>query len=342
MAEHRDSPEIEPELAGEARTTASRRFARMVESPAARRVALPRLLLAVGLLLGLLVLGFVGGSRLVNSVMAWVASRPEHQLPFSKIELVPSPDPWVFGGRLRILEQVRDEAKHGEVLSLLELDLKSLEKDFRRCPLVKDVILVDRSQYGRLIVHLVYRKPVAVVVLDSKKDNGNTYVIDEEAVPLPPRDVDWTDTGPRFQVRGNPDPLIEIRGVKSSTEPEFGVPWKRSDGERDPMILGAALLAEFLQGRQKPNPSRPNAPSFARIYLLDEPINWFLLCDSRQNWVQWGKAPGEEKPGELSAEDRWKMLLDSVDRDGPLNAKYPNFLQFTRSGLEKGTFRNRK
>jgi hypothetical protein len=337
VTEHRESPEIEPTGAPEAPSGSgsTRRFARLIESPATRRVALPRLVLALGLSL---LVGF-GVWKLARSVAGWVASLPDQQLSFSDIELVPEPDPWVIDGRSRILEQVRVEANHRGKLPLLELDLKALEKDFRRCPWVKDVVRVRRD-HGRLAVHLVYRKPVAIVVLHVIEGEPDyAYPIDEEGVRLPEKEIDWTSTIPPFRVRGISDPLIEIRGIASSTPPRPGARWKKPDpsgspDDSDPMVLGAARLARFLQEQRRSTPLGRVAPRFATIWLPDEPVETVFLTDAERNRVKWGKTPGLEKPGELSSEARWKMLLDWIDRHGPLDSKAPSFLQFTRSEAE--------
>ncbi len=332
MTEHRESLEIGPEEAERPLPTSSRRFARLMDSPAARRVALPRLIAAVALSVGMVWLAASG----VRSFLGWVGSGSEHQLPFSKIDLVPPPEPWIVGGRARILEQVRSEAKLPEMLSLLGVDLKSLRNDFRRCPWVKDVTRVERS-YQSLTVRLVYRKPVAVVVLE--KPGENAYVIDEEGVPLPPIDIDWKSKAPRFQVRGIADPLIEIRGVASSTVPRFGVPWKIQNesgslDDRDPKVLGAARLAEFLQRQPKTTMTGRKAPEFTAIWVSGEPTTSLTLRDVEDNWVDWGEPPGSEKPGDPSAEARWTMLLEWVDRHGSIEAKSPDYLRFNRAGAE--------
>src|SRR6185312_6330047 len=61
VTEHRDSPGIEPEEEETVRSKSRRRFARLVESPGSRRVALPRLILAVGGLFGCLALLIFAG-----------------------------------------------------------------------------------------------------------------------------------------------------------------------------------------------------------------------------------------------------------------------------------------
>lgn len=333
--EHRDSPEIEPEPASKLRSTSARRFSRLVESAGPRRVAMPRLLVAGALTLLLTVLGAVGVVMLLRSAAIWVDQRPEHRIPFSQIELVPMPDPWIKGGALLILEEVRKEANRGESVPLLDLDLQELRNDFSRCPWVKKVLKIDRSRFGKLIVHLEYRKPVAVVPF--KKFAPGAFVLDDEAVVLPARDIDWTiDNGP-YLVRGMTWPLIKIQDVaEDSPTPKVGLPWKRTveDGnleDRDPMVLRAAIIARFLQDRRLSLSSPREAPNFVSIHLPQGPDKPFFLVDDHENLILWGKAPGDEKPGEPSPEARWAMLLAWIKAHGPLEAKSPHYLKFTNT-----------
>jgi hypothetical protein len=251
---------------------------------------------------------------------------------------VPPPDPWVKGGAALILANVR-KGKVGETVSLLDLNLKDLEKDFSLCPWVKKVLRIDRSNYGRLIVHLAYRKPVAVVPF--KKFEPRAFVLDDEAVVLPYRDIDWTMGTDPYEVRGISCPLITIQGVPdSSPAPTFGLPWKRKIemkvgevvDERDPFVLKAAIIARFLQDRKLSLKSPDEAPDFVSIRLPDGPDDPFVLYDRGDNLVCWGKAPGDEKPGEPFAEARWDMLLEWVRTHGPLIAQWPNCLYFSSSG----------
>jgi hypothetical protein len=335
VANHRDSPGIDPDEPEVDRSTPHRRFARLVQSSAARRVALPRLILAGGIAVGFVFLVAFAGSKILGSIRDWVASRPDQQLAFSDIELIPEPPPWLIGGRSTILAQVRDEAKLGGSLPLLNLDLDALRKDFRRSPWVKDVSLV-RLDHGRLAVHLAYRKPVAAILL------GNVgYVVDDEAVLLQDTDIAWKLKKPRFQILGNPEPLIEIQNVQSSAPPKVGLRWKGMGAEdtfdaadADPMVLGAARLAAFLQGRAEADPPSFKLLNFESIYLPEEPVNTFFLVDVGKNVVGWGDAPGDHKPTEPSAMERWEMLLARVRRHGPLNAKYPNYIRLGRAGAE--------
>ena len=329
--DRRDFPNLEPSGTDEPATNPGRRFARLVESPAARKVARPRLLVA-----GLLIITFValiglGVTRSLRSAGGWVEQRPEYQLQVGRIELDPPPDRWIKGGADLILEG----AKLGETISLLGLDLKGLEQDFRRSPWVKDVLRVDRSNYGRLIVTLVYRKPVAIL------EYGPTnypYVLDEEAVVLGDRDIEWASWKDPYRPLGMEAQLIKIKRISDPlVGPKVGLPIKRKgEGDSldlpDPLVQGGARLARFLLDRDQSSGTGSPTVGFKSIYLpVELDLSYFLL-DLDDNWISWGRAPGDERPGKPSTAARWTMLTDWLKRHGPLAAKAPNYLYFETTG----------
>ena len=330
MILHRDSPDDDdPEGPDASRPRSPRRFAKMIESTASRRISRPKITLAVLVLSGVVAVGFAA-TRASRSIAWFVSMQPSQQIAFKEIELVPPPEPWVKGGRLKILEEVRSEAKYPDQLSLLDLDLIQLRKDFQRYPWVEEVSWVERS-YKKLSVHLAYRKPRAIVL--SSRSGVWSTVIDEEAVPLPPEGIDFQERDPKFWPRGLAFPLIEIRTVDYTVPPKVGVPWKRPGPvdaieQVDPEILGAARLATFLQMKRESASKGPPAPDFPVIRLPEHPGGSYILEDSGLNRVFWGKAPGDERPGESTSEERWKMLLDYLTKHGRIVAKAPDRVEF--------------
>ncbi len=345
MIEPRDTPRIDPEGVGQVQPNPSRRFARLVEASAARRLSPRRLAWAAGgvaLLFGLV--GF-GGSRAVDALARWVAARPEHQLAFSEITLVPEPPPWIRSRAAGLLEMVRAEAGHGDRLPVLGLELDAFGVDFKRCPWVAGVSKIERG-YHRLIVHLEYRKPVAVAEYDK---GGLAVVIDRDGVILPAedKDIDWAEKGPRYRPRGLATPLIEIRNVNRPAAPRPGFPWKRIDAAddldgRDHQVLCAAQLAEFLQDAPAKTPGGHPAPAFVQIWRWPDPRgDVFWLYDARCNPVLWGRATAARIPGEPDTAGRWAMLGEWVDRNGPLACRRGEFLELTPSGAERRVFATR-
>lgn len=325
--EHRDSPEAEPEPTGELREEMGRRFTRLVAPHGPRRVALPRLIVAGGSVFALSTLMLMGGSWLVRSIASWVAERPEHQIRFSEIELEPAPDLWIKDGKSLILAQVRESAKLGETINLLDLDLKALKDDFRRCPWVKDVLGIDRTHHGRLIVRLAYRKPAAII---EPERPSRPFVLDDEAVVLDSVEIDWAKGRESYQPRGIGSPLLKLRQIPpSAPRPRVGLPWKRLEKDlevADEMVRRGAKLARFVQDRLPiARPSRARL-DLASIYLPVVPEDPYFLVDSDNNLICWGTTPGDEKPDDTPPEARWRGFLDWLEVHGQLVAHHPNYL----------------
>ena len=336
MKGHRDSPEIEPDEADDGPMNPSRRFARLVRSPAARKIAMPRLIAAGGVALLIVWLLWMLGARFIHSTIDWVNHLPDQKIAFARIELRPEPPSFIKSGTAGILEEVRIREKYDREVSLLDLDLDVLRNGFKHCPWVREVGPIVRS-HGHLEVHLAFRTPVAAVEIDH--DARKAQVFDEETVPLPHVDIDWISEKHPFRVQGIPDPLIEFLRAKPRSDPKVGVPWVKpintaSPDHDDLMFLAGARLAAFIQARPKTTPLGRKAPTFVSIWLPDEPNGSFWLMDAEDNVVQWGKAPGEEKPGDSTGDDRWKMLLDWVDHHEPLRAISPDCLRFNKTEAE--------
>jgi len=335
VTEHRETYRVGPDEAGEGPPSPSRRFARLVESPGSRRASPRRLARAVAAsVVGLAVVGF-GGARLLRSLTGWVGNLPEYQLMFSRIELIPEPPPYIRGGTAGFLGRVRDEARRGETLPLLADNLASLKLDFLHSPWVRGVTKVERSP-GRLAVHLAYRKPVAV----AESEKGRAAVIDEEGVILPmeDRDIDWVNKkGPDFRVRGIDGPLIEIHDVSQPAGTLAGLRWKRTDGELDLQVQGAARLAAFLVSRGPRTAGGRAVPRFVGIFPDAETLR-FHLVDAENHIVFWGEAPGAEAHNMPTSDARWSMLTAWIDEHGSLALKPGQYLAFDHSGARVGQF----
>jgi hypothetical protein len=329
---HRDSP-IKPESSEDEGIETPRSFRALVESATNRRLASRRVALWIVVGFSIVVLSGYALFAITRKLRDYVASRPDQQLPWSKVELVPEPF-WILGGKKVILDQARSAWAGGETLSLLDITLKELENPFKLSHWVKKVTRIERTP-GALKVYLELRKPVAVVVLPHLVENA--YPIDSEGFVLLSSEIDWIP-GKSLQVRGLEEPLIQIWHVKSRSSHEFWDRWKSLDkegkAEPDPMVYWAAKLAEFLQGQSKITPLGQPAPRIVKILLpVDRTLSAFLQ-DEDENLILWGHPLTEDEPGEPSPEARWKMLLESIDREGYVPAKWPKYHRFTRDGVE--------
>jgi hypothetical protein len=306
--EHREPLRIAPvdrrlDAAAESpREFGSSRVYRLGLIGVARRVDPRRLALftATGLAM-LLALGYLASLGKVAAV-AWLHRQPYYQLPFDKIRLEPSPPPWYRGGSDAFIEAVRRSARRAQPIGRLDLAPDELAAMFKNHPWVEGV----RVSYppDGIVAHLRYRRPVAYVQISQ----GDQLIVDEKGTILPPADVDETMFAPLRLTR------ITAKSLKPPTDPTPGVSWKsRTEANDvaldDPRIHAAAKLAGFLrdQGESQTGVKLP-ALRIGEIIVTDfEHRGIFLLNDEGQT-IWWRQAPGEERPGEPKASEKWVML----------------------------------
>jgi hypothetical protein len=324
--EHRESPRIGrvDDRAGDAVTgpAPSRRFARLVASPAVRRLAVNRVGLAVVASIAILGLVVAAGTLARRSASEFLQRQPEYQLAFKEIALEPPPPAWYRGGTEGFLKRVREEAREEESFSVLGVDLARLDRAFRLYAWVEKVEQVTRSYPNRVVVRLAYREPVAV----AHSGDQAAVVVDRDGVILPRGEIEWEAAGP----------LILIAGLPPPVDPRPGRFWKSGDAAKgtvqaDERVLAAARLAAFLKSKQaRPESSIPALRFMALHPEVKRQI--FVECASMM-MILWGDAPGEEPPGQLTAEARWTMLRDWVKENPARVVEHPSYLHFTKTGV---------
>src|SRR5262249_6069992 len=117
---------------------------------------------------------------------------------------------------------------------------------------------------------------------------------------------------------------IKGAGIAPPQESEPGLEWKPRPGLTDlapgnGRIKSAAKLAGFLRVKLRSlNHTTSPALNFLYINPMDDEMDdvterdrgLFLWNDDEQIYVLWGDAPGEEKSGELTAEEKWAKIRD--------------------------------
>ena len=309
----------------------SPRFARLVQSPVARRLSPRRLVfgVAVG---GLLVWGLIeAGTRATVGLTGWVGALPEHQIPFEQIELDPPPPLYIRQGAAGILASVRAEAKYPESISTLDTDLEALRVALTRNPWIEGADSI-RTSYQHLRARVIYRRAVAVVVPIGEE---RRVVVDRHGVELPssPSQFDWAEQRPRYKPAGTTTPLIEIRGVNREQPDRIGLEWVSTRPEVDAgRVVQAARLAGFLADRIAAEVAggKP-ALDLAAIYFYHREEVGFFVLDSRQNWIYWKSAPGTEGIEEPKAAEKWAQLSRFVAARpaGELKLNPDEFLWFS-------------
>jgi hypothetical protein len=239
--------------------------------PAARRWWRPANLVLVATA----ILVAVGWQR-VRGALPDLTQRPEFLIPLERIE-VTQPPKWVPTDLVR---QVVDAAHLSRDLSVLDpRTLPEVAAAFEVHPWVDHVDrVVARSPPG-LRVDLAYRIPVAMI-----RVQGGVYPVDREGTLLPPDDFSLKDA--------EGFPLVS--GVKSMPHGPAGTPWG------DEVVLEAARLAETLTPIWKRLGLERIASPRAQSPDLGLPETAWLV-QSNGSWIVWGRAPGGDHPGELSA-----------------------------------------
>ena len=320
----------------------SPRFARLVRSPVARRLSPKRLVLGTVCGVGLIWGGSLVGLKCANHLAYWVGTQPEHQIAFDAIKLVPPTPPYITSNAIGILDAVRQSSKYDSSVSVLNTDLEALRVDLSKNPWIEKAGPV-RASYRSLTVEVVYRKPLAVVIVDPAKNEA--MVIDRHAVELPieNKQFELVESKQQYQIVGDTKCLIQIRGVGSALPNRKGMTWKSADPTiDDKRILEAVDLVQFLYDRtnSKTQQGRP-MPDFRVIHFtrqtvrnnqgLIEEVQGFFLVDADERFVFWNSAPHRETKNEPTASEKWTMLAQFIDKNGPLALKLQNseYLKFT-------------
>ncbi|SIO02535.1 POTRA domain-containing protein, FtsQ-type [Singulisphaera sp. GP187] len=304
--EHREPPRIatadEPADETDRDPARGRRFARFVTPPSVRRLSRPRIVLAILATAGLLYAFSLAGLHGLRSLRTFVHKQDEYQLAFSAIVLEPPPPGWYRGGSKPFLERVLKESGLPERFSLLDLDTEKLKLAFQRDGWVRKAV-VTRHNPNRVVVHLDYREPVALVSVEHSK----TELIDQDAVILNKDDVILNVAATVQLERVNQPPPF-----KRNT----GESWKKASGPNrdlpvvDEGVLAGAKLASFLRSMQRDHLIK-RGPNLFQAVVVD--LESRLWVQSGANLlVLWGMPPNEERPGELSYSEKWQVLSDWI------------------------------
>lgn len=280
---------------------------------------------AVMLALSLTAVVFYAGRQALDAAVQWLQDQPRYQLPFGDVRL-PEPPPESFkGGTPAFLERVRRNAKEPEVVALLKLDPVRLRNAFKSFPWVAEVGAIERPP-GELIVHLKYRRPVAKVNVAG----AGQFVLDREGCLLPLEDVDVERVGRLIWIVGRD--LTAPRGDRAGTIWKTAAVDSPAEEAIDRGVVQAAGLAGFFL-----DPTREaEAPADARVYAVtvaESRGNPTLFVETeRKVQILWGRGPGDEEPGELTAEEKWEFLLRQARR-GLEQKDSRDLWVFNRSGM---------
>jgi hypothetical protein len=275
--------------------------------------------------MALATLGLILVSLMATVSAHWLYQQPAYQIRFEDIELDPPCPAWIKPGRKGLLKHVRAEAGRPPVLALPEIDLKALRDDFQRTsPWIRSVPRLVKRGPNRLIVTAEFREPVAACSWPGRIP----LILDRDGVVLPEDELDHAACG--F--------LIELQDLapEGATAAQFTALSgrvlriaPRQDVEPEPRpAQAAARLAGYLRGRSLDDAARKPSCTVDALYLTKD---GFFARTPEKAMIYWKDAPGDEVPGEASADEKWTMLRQWVDRGNDLkDVVWPRYLAFER------------
>ncbi len=276
---------------------------RALLSEALGQVVRPRRLRWVYVLL--ILLGIGGGTTYVwRRYASHILLDSSYTLTAERIDIT-RPPPWIH---IDIKQKaVLDGSLVG--LNLLEPDLAVRVADaFAMHPWVAKVNSTQK-RYGRVLVDLVYRRPVAMVRVSDEAGPG-LFPVDAHGVLLPPEDFAHEQARTEF---------LQIQLPNSEAWPagSAGFPWG------DLRVHGAAAIAATLLDAWKDL-------GLAHIVVVDQPdpkgarmAPTYRLPTRRGTTVLWGHAPGHEAAGEPTSRKKLARLLQHFGPRAQLDPRPP-------------------
>jgi hypothetical protein len=255
-----------------------------------------------------------------------LATRPEYRLETTKIRVVPAPERPVPAD---LLEQIRSQNKLPRELSLLDPKLcQTLADAFAAHPWVARVISVKQSFPADLVVELEFRQPVAMVQV-----NGGRIPIDGSGTILPSEDFAVSDVA-RF-------PTIRLVGDGNLA--------RRGGRVTEPGLIGAARVAELLADKWTPFQLDAIELPRTRDPAVDLDDILLQLHAKSGSVIIWGRAPGTDHPGELTAAQKLARLEKYVAEfggferpNGPYEIDIRHWQEITRRPVGKSQVSSRR
>ena len=248
----------------------------------------------------LLVAGLTGGAYYGwRRLGPHIVQGPDYILQPEQIQ-IPPPPPWIRSD-IRA-ETIRDGGLTG--LSILDRELTvKIARAFSLHTWVENVRRVKKEYPARVIVELVYRRPVAMVEV-TMNDHPGLLPVDMSGILLPPGD---------FSAEQARD-YLRISLPDAAPAGPVGTPWG------DPRVAGAARIAAVLLDHWK-------RLGLYRIAVdAGEPAQRataeavFLLKTRRGAQVVWGAPPKTDSSADVRAAlAKVERLVTYVEKHGPLD-----------------------
>ena len=241
-----------------------------------------------------------------------IAHQMDFELTPEKIVLVHPEPNWV---RQSISDQLQERATLPRTLLAPDL-VKQMAKAIETVGWIENVNEIRKSSNG-VQIDLKYRMPAALVYFPKSRStlpvDTDGRVMDDASMKL-----DVIDDLPRIHVH---------QPAKESL-----IAWAAWPDER---IQSAVKLANFMGRSWK-------SLGFYQIVSYQEPgkdsVHQPLQLYPRHGAVViWGSAPGDERPDEANAEQKFKAIAEFVLENGSFDKTNPGGLYDVRSGVLKPT-----
>jgi hypothetical protein len=309
----------------------SRRFAKLAETPVAKKLAFGKVGRAVVLgLIGASLL-VVGGSSVSRSLVAWLHHQREYQLRFVDIEIEPPVPPWIKGGSEALLENIQAGRKALDSFSALDIPLEQVRNAFHLNPWVAATDRVVRTFPNKVTIFVTLREPLARVAVANK----SWFIVDREGKVLPEEQVDLS----RIEL-----PMTIVLEKPPPTPPTAGLDWPGTEnnakaGSRSRVAL-AISLAGFLRDRMSAEKGQKKVPRSASIYVDEQEYPGLLLKLDDRLYVLWGRDENRGKSSEPTDLEKWlRLTARAWDEAEITEPKATRYLEFTRDGVDFRPFK---
>jgi hypothetical protein len=228
-----------------------------------------------------------------------VAAGEDYQLTADRVELLPAAESvgWI---RRDVKSEALRDAGLDRAASILDADLNErLAKAFRLHPWIASVRKVTKRFPARVEVEVDYRRPTAIVVIDSE----SWWPVDASGVVLP-RD----DFSP-YEARRYP----HITDIAGGPYGPTGAPWG------DARVHGAAKIAAALAENWEKFGLARVAPLVVGTGFDGVEDYEFALYTQRGTRVYWGHGPDNSRSGEATTDEKAARLSAFVAKNGSLD-----------------------
>jgi hypothetical protein len=244
---------------------------------------LPALVLVAACSIGL----YVSRSHVIGS--------PNFRVAASRVNLVNLPNPAPAWWDRSFADQVSHSAAFAAGSSMLDDALLPRIADAaRQCPWVRTVQSVQKRYPNQIEVSVVLRMPAAAVVCSDGRGNTLYLLADEEGVRIPKTCAQWPTPGLKVPC---------IIGV-AAPPPQPGEAWRESS------IAEAIQIARSIQSSSVISRSLTVVMVDVTNYAgrRDRGQSEFLLLADNNCVIEWGRAPGTSRPGELPVAEKLSKL----------------------------------